>query len=472
METAKRADTLIEMSMDGRRNVGNGAGISRRKGGIAMSGYSMALNSVYNHYLTTYASKSTSRYDTHKKSELRDIYNSIVKMNREAPLCMIDTSQQAQQFAIDIKENARLLRNTIASLGGLDEEELLQKKIAYSSNEDLVEARYIGTDNNPSVVLSFDLSVEALAQPQTNMGNFLPSQERTGLPADSYSFDVGINDLNYEFQFQIGSNDTNLDLQNRLTRLVNNAGIGLTAEVLEDGEGNSALVLRSSATGLAPDRAFAFQVSDRRTSRRAGTVGYLGLDEMTGSARNASFTLNGVPHTSPSNTFSVEQTYEVTLRGVSRDEGDTARIGLKTDIDSLSENIRFLIGGYNTFLEATSRYHDTHPKSNSLLAEMAGVSFRYRDDMEALGLQFAGDGTISMDPERLRSAIDAQEDGEDVFDPIRQFTHSILQKTRQVSLDPMKYVDRTLVAYKNPGRSFSTPYITSAYSGMLFNSYC
>ena len=36
---------------------------------------SMTTNNVYNYYLTTYAPKSTSPYDTHKKSELRKIYN-------------------------------------------------------------------------------------------------------------------------------------------------------------------------------------------------------------------------------------------------------------------------------------------------------------------------------------------------------------------------------------------------------------
>ena len=34
-----------------------------------------ALNQVYNHYLTEYAPKSNSPLDTHKKSDLRNIYN-------------------------------------------------------------------------------------------------------------------------------------------------------------------------------------------------------------------------------------------------------------------------------------------------------------------------------------------------------------------------------------------------------------
>ena len=65
------------------------------------------LNQVYNHYLTTYAPQGTSQYDAHKKSELRSVYNSIVKMNKEAPLYLLDNSKETKQFAVGIKEQAR-----------------------------------------------------------------------------------------------------------------------------------------------------------------------------------------------------------------------------------------------------------------------------------------------------------------------------------------------------------------------------
>ena len=59
-----------------------------------------ALNTVYNHFMTTYAPNGTnSRYDTHKKSELRGVYNSIVKMNKESPLFLLDNSDEAKEFA-------------------------------------------------------------------------------------------------------------------------------------------------------------------------------------------------------------------------------------------------------------------------------------------------------------------------------------------------------------------------------------
>ena len=56
---------------------------------------------------------------------------------------------------------------------------------------------------------------------------------------------------------------------------------------------------------------------------------------------------------------------------------------------------------------------------------------------------------------------------------MRGFADSLFHKTIQISLDPMQYVEKRIVAYKNPAKiHFATPYITSPYTGMLFNSYC
>ena len=40
------------------------------------------IDSAYQYYLSTYAGSGMSRYDTHKKSQLRAVYNNIVKVNR------------------------------------------------------------------------------------------------------------------------------------------------------------------------------------------------------------------------------------------------------------------------------------------------------------------------------------------------------------------------------------------------------
>lgn len=74
--------------------------ISRKKGGDNMA----KIDSAYSYYLNTYGSSAVSRYDTHKKSELRNTYNRIVKLNKESPLYKISSSGDVKKFAIDIKE--------------------------------------------------------------------------------------------------------------------------------------------------------------------------------------------------------------------------------------------------------------------------------------------------------------------------------------------------------------------------------
>ena len=433
--------------------------------------YNAAINTVYNHYLTTYAPKSTSKYDTHKKSELRSIYNSMVKLNKESPLYILDTSRESREYVIGLKENARQLRNTIASLGGLDEEEMLNKKSAYSSNEDIVSATFIGEVPEGGNVPPFHIEVTSLASNQVNLGTFLPSDEKAELAPDAYSFDITINDLSYEFQYSIHDGETNREVQERLARLITNADVGVNADILEDGNGNSSLRLTSVASGLKENKDYIFLVSDDKTTKRAGSVDYLGLGFMSRLPSNAEFLLNGESRSASSNHFTIDKMFELTLNGISPEEGQSAEIGLKTDLDSLTENVGNLIRGYNSFIKAASEYLDLHPRSGKLLNEMERMSQFYQPDLEKLGFVFIESGELSLNDEAFKNSI-LDESGHAQLSGIRNFTNSVLRKTDQISLNPIEYVDKKIVAYKNPGHNFATPYVTSNYSGMLFNSYC
>ena len=429
------------------------------------------LTNVYNFYMTTYAPRSSTPYDSHKKSELRNVYNSIVKMNKESPLYILDTNKDSQRFAVSMKENARELRNTIASLGGLDEEELLNKKVAYSSNQNIAKATFIGSAKQDEDLPTYDIEVNSLASPQVNSGKFLPNDEFVSLAPDTYSFDIGIDDLNYEFQFSIKPTDTNRDVQERLARLITNANIGMTAQVIPGENNTSYLRMESNSTGLKDNRPYIYRISDHRTSKTAGTVDYFGLDHVSTQPSNASYVVNGDERVSTSNRISLANTYEVELTGVSSREGETASIGLKTDVESLTENVNTLVRGFNSFLKAVSEYSDNQPKSNRLFNEMSSVARVYARDLTSIGLNLNLDGTLEVDDDTLRQTA-MSDDAKDAFSPIKSFTNSVLRKSNQVSLDPMNYVNNIIVAYKNPGKNFASPYITSAYSGMMFNSYC
>ncbi len=429
------------------------------------------ISTVYNHFLTTYAPKGTnSKYDTHKKSELRGLYNSIVKLNKDTPLFLLDHSPATTEFAVGLKENARSLKNVISSLSMDDSDNMLDQKAVASSDEDIVEASYIGSaDLDPDSIPNLEISVEQLASFQENRGKFL-EPDTMDLAPGTYSFDIHSRDMDYEFQFNIGENDTNKIIEEKLARLITRSNIGVNAEVLTDDSGKVALTIRSDETGIRGKGDTNFDVSDNNTHKTAGTVEYFGIGNVTEYPRNSLFTLNGEERSTFSNHFSIEKMYDINLKGVSK-EGTSVSIGLKTDVESVTENINNLVEGYNTFISNINSYSESQPYSRKLIGEMNKIAGLYSSELESIGLSFAEDGTIKVDNNLLTQTA-REDDAMEQFAPIKKFTEGVLGRANKVALDPMEYTQKTVVAYKNPGHGFATPYVTSNYSGMMFSSYC
>lgn len=202
--------------------------ISWKKGGVFLA----AIDSAYHYYLSTYGTSKVSRYDTHKKSQLRAVYNQIVKTNKDTPLYKIPDSTDVKKFAIDLKEHTRLIQNVIAALSDNDEgiENVFNKKVAKSSDESSVNVTYIGEDQSLDNSLHFDVEVKQLAAPQINVGKFLYPDEcdfKTG----TYTFDISTDLSSYEFQYTVSRNDDNQHILEKLARLVNSSGAGTGATV-------------------------------------------------------------------------------------------------------------------------------------------------------------------------------------------------------------------------------------------------
>ncbi|MCR4922716.1 MAG: flagellar filament capping protein FliD [Lachnospiraceae bacterium] len=430
------------------------------------------LNSIYNQINTTYSPmRSNTKYDTHKKSELRGVYNSIVEKSKDSPLFLLDDSEATKNYVIDLKENSRSLKNTIASLSHSDEEDLLSKKTVSSSDETKVLAGYIGNKKAEEEVGEFSLSVKQLASRQENTGNFLSPDEKIPLEADTYSFDLHSKDTDYEFQFNIGENDSNKTIQDKLQKLITRAQIGISAELVYDEEGRTALKLSSEETGTRKDSELQFSISDNKTSKASGIVDYLGMSNISAPPQNAVFTLNGNEKSASGNHFTVDDILDLTLVAPTA-EGEEVNIGFKTDVESLIDNVNKLLEGYNGFIDNTSRYAEQQPYSKTLVNEMKSLTTRFSKGLEDLGINLSTDAKLSFNTEKFKSALLEDESSTDKLSAIKDFADSILKKTSEIALDPMQYTNRKIVEYKNPGHNFSAPYVTSNYSGMLFSGYC
>ena len=149
----------------------------------------------------------------------------------------------------------------------------------------------------------------------------------------------------------------------------------------------------------------------------------------------------------------------------------TASVGLKPDTEAAIDNISGLVRSYNGFIKAMSEYSDAPSRNKGLMMEMNSIVRAYSSSMERLGISLGADGTLDLDQDALAEAIGDSYNPE-AYDTLKAFSTSVLRKSNQISLNPVAYMSKTVVAYKNPGRNFSSPYTASAYSGFLFNSYC
>ncbi len=428
------------------------------------------IDSAYQYYLSAYGKSATSRYDTHKKSELRSVYNNILKVNKETPLYKIQRNKSIPRFLIDIKENARQVKNVVSSLSDSSEglESSFQKKVAFSSDEDIVSASYIGGARDEDVSQSFDIEVRQLAAPQINLGNFLDSDSLDLAPGD-YAFDLVTTTNSYEFQYTVNPDDTNLSIQEKLSRLFNTSGVGLNAEIIRDEKGQSSLKLTSRQTGLSENKSALFDIKPKASSNSIDAIELLGIDLVTSPAQNASFILNGDEHTSYSNTFTIDKVFELTLHGISP-EDEPSQIGFKTSVDAVADNLQELVDAYNSFIDTGERY-STSQQGNRLLYDLRSVSFTHKNDLESIGLVVEDNGAISIDKDMLGEAVETK-DINGTFSVLNSFKNSLSVKANNASIDPIKYVNKIIVTYKKPGENYMSPYNASIYSGMMLDHYC
>lgn len=425
------------------------------------------ISPAYQYYISTYASRESCRYDTHKRSELRNVYNSIVRLNKKSPLYKINLTEHVQCFAIDLKESSRAFRNVLLDTVG-EEEAAFMQKAAYSSDEELMEANYIGDDpSSEPEGGAYQIDVTQLAAAQVNTGDFVVSN-RLDLEPNQYSFDLTVGDSSYEFQFKVAENHTNLQIQEKLAHLVNRSNIGVSARVLKDGNGSSALEITAVQPGLSDYRGYAFKFTDENSSRARGSVSFFGLNNISQPAVNAHIAVNGVETFSPSNTLSIGNTYSVTLKGLT-EPGNPVEIGMKRSTDTVIRNMTRLADSFNS-LHALADNSTENVVSNKLLKDLNYITKRFRDTLESSGLNVQEDGTLKPNEAQIVQSVENGTMGAN-SGQITNFRNALLRQMEHISLDPMNYINKTMISYPNPVRPFTNPYQISVYTGMIFNGY-
>ena len=429
------------------------------------------INSVYNYYAAQYGHREYSKYDTHSKAQLKSTFGRLQKINSQTPSYKIDFSDAALKYAIDLKENARELSQIADELSDESTDSITYKRSATSSSPQVIDAEYIG-DSCVQDYEPLEVTVSQLVCPQTNTGNFLQPNSKP-FAAGEYSFDLQVQDLTYQFEFGVNATDTVTDTQQKIARLINQADIGLNAQLLTDGLGNSAISITSDATGIRGISPTIFHIQSQNSSDASDSntelVSTLGLDRVTQYPANAVYSVNGTTATSVSNEVTIDNNYVLTFFDTTGKAPVT--ISMNTDTDAIADSIGELIGGYNNLISVTANDANEHFEGNEKLKkDFAGIAKSYNHLLNENGLSVTDNGTIAVDRDAIISAADNGTLG-DIFSGLNAFKQAVQKKAEDISLNPMDYVNNKIIAYKNPLRPTNDPYNLSAYTGMIFDGY-
>ena len=416
------------------------------------------IDAAYNYFMSVYGKDIGNRYESHKKSELRNTYNKIVKANKDSPLYKINDTEDLGQFAIDIKENANNILNAVSNLSsdGDNIESVLSKRIAYSSDSNSVDVLYVGDDDSSAD--NFTVEVNSLATPQINVGNFLVPTGHD-FEEGQYAFDLDTRNHSYEFQYNVNKGDTNLDIQSKIIRLINNSDVGLSADMVSNGHGQNAIRIESKTTGLAEDETYIFSISSNTNWREMNT---LGIDQLYAQATNSSFKLNDNSHTSMSNTFTVNKSYELVLKNVTT---EPVSVGLMSDTEALAKGISQMLASYNGMIDVGLRYTGAH-QNRTLFNEISSVGRSLSDSLSTVGISSDELNHLTLDKNVLSDAINSTQ-REQAFSTLNTLKSAMGNAASKASINPIAYVDKSICEYKNPGKTLAAPYAASQYSGMM-----
>lgn len=424
---------------------------------------------IYNYLTPNFTQKPVTKYDAHKKSELKEVVNNILNISKHSPVYLVRLSEEKQNFALGVKEAAMDLQSVLEELQDDETENVFAKKKAWSNDTDTVTAKIV-SNNYDRLPDAFEINVERLAVAQRNEGAaYYPTG--VGLAEGIYHFAIDTHGSRYEFQYNIRKGDTHQAIMQGIADFINRSDVGILASVDQTGaSGKMALTLQNRQTGVLDSDGLSFRLEDQGPANgQSGLVNYYQLNHVAQYPENAVFRMDGARKESQSNSFILNQSLNLTLH---KTTDEKVKIGYGPDEEKILEGIQGIIDAYNSMLRVSERYAERTGLSPKLAREMKSIMRPYEAELESSGIMMDAKGGLSLDKSLASQSI-AEGDLQKLFSEDSELIKKLSDKVAAVKLDPMEYVDKIMVSYPNTGKpAIGHAYITSMYSGMLFSYYC
>lgn len=430
----------------------------------------MPLLSVYNNLIQGLISLCPNRFDTHKKSELQNVYRDIMLLTSEQPLYKVTFDESAQEYTLGIKNAALSLSSMIKELNMDDGTSVFRNQILVSSDSDTVDVSVLEGTSIPDTDLPLSVEVSHLSSPQENHGNFV-SSGAAGLVSGQYNFTIGIEENVYSFQFNVSNGSTNLELQNKLADFINKTAIGLRTRIVQNTEtGESRLDLIAIAAGSSDGNASFFPADVRFPDNAShGIITHFGLDNIGIAPVNTTFSINGTPKEVRGRSYLYNNAMTLSFQNTT-----TAPVSIEkiTNQEPVMEKLRSFVEKYNSVFSYVQEKQPDNNRAKKLLYDLNNSMRQFSSELETCGLNLSKAGTLSIDEKKLYTAT-GNGTLEQLFSGESRFASTMMKKFSDISLNPMDYLNKTVVTYPNiTAKKTVNPYVSSIYCGLLYNNYC
>lgn len=241
----------------------------------------------------------------------------------------------------------------------------------------------------------YDVNVSQMATTQRNTSTTLASSAFGALIPGGYRFGVTIGGQEREITLNVLSTDNNKQVLAKLGNAVNNAGIGVQADVRTTGA-NSYLNLESRATGAAQG----FTLRDISGNAITG----LNLGNRVQTAANAQGTVNGTAFNQTTNRLTLDGG-NVTLNLLGRPEG-TVQVSVAADAGRTVEGVRNFATAFNQLNDVLTADNSTDRGLRLLGGVRSALLGNRADAYAAIGVTLdVSNGGIAVNEGILTQAI-------------------------------------------------------------------
>ena len=430
----------------------------------------MPLLSVYNHLMQGLIMMRPSRFDTHKRSELQNVYRDIMRLTSEQPLYKVTFDESAQEYTLGIKNAALSLSSMVKELNTDDGSSVFKNRIVVSSEPEVIDVSLLEGSALSDSELPLCVEVSTLSSPQENHGFFVPSGE-AALVSGQYNFTIGIEENVYSFQFNVTKGASNLELQKKLSDFINKTAIGLRTRIVQEPETNeSRLDLIAIAAGSSDGEA-SFRPTDVRFPDDAshGIITHFGLDNIAVAPQNTTFTINDISKEVRGRSYLYDNSLTLAIKDLT---DYPVFIGKVTNQEPIMDKLRAFVDKYNSIFDFVRTNQPDNHRAKKLLYDLSNTMRRFSLEMNPCGLSVSKDGTLIMEEHIMYTAA-GNGSLERLFSDESSFSSALINKLSDISLNPMDYLNKTVVTYPNlAAKKTINPYVSSIYCGLLYNNYC